>query len=273
MQEIKVRASSLAEIFDCAMRWHAKHILKMYAPTSFRAHLGTAIHASTAEFDGAVLRGEKPNPADTVGIALDALHDMEGVVRTADDPSMREAEGFAVLLHNRYCTEIAPTRSYVAIEAPCNELPVVIDDELTIILTGTIDRIRQDWAIKDGQPVAIGCGISDLKTGTRRVAADGAVNAAADGAQLGVYELLAEQSGFPITRPAEIIGMSTSKGGLVGVATIERPSDLLIGSSDEPGLLQMAGLYLKSGIFPPNPKSGLCSAKFCPKHSTCKYHS
>ena len=45
---ISVRASSLAELFDCPARWEAKNLLNMKMPAVGAARLGTAIHASTS---------------------------------------------------------------------------------------------------------------------------------------------------------------------------------------------------------------------------------
>jgi hypothetical protein len=47
----------------------------------------------------------------------------------------------------------------------------------------------------------------------------------------------------------------------------------LIGDEEHPGLIEIAARMLKSGVFPPNPKSMLCSKKYCPAHAAhCRYH-
>lgn len=53
----RVRASSWGSLFDCAFRWEGVNLLGITSPSSPRALLGTAIHASTAEFDAARVSG------------------------------------------------------------------------------------------------------------------------------------------------------------------------------------------------------------------------
>ena len=45
----------------------------------------------------------------------------------------------------------------------------------------------------------------------------------------------------------------------------------LVGDDESPCLLQHASTLIHSGSFYGNPKSYLCSAKYCPKHPTCKF--
>ena len=75
-----------------------------------------------------------------------------------------------------------------------------------------------------------------------------------------------------MTLPAQIIGLQTAKTtARVGLGEIPNVRAALIGTEDDPGLLQHAAGIIKSGSFYGNPKSTLCSAKFCPKYSTCKF--
>jgi len=138
--------------------------------------------------------------------------------------------------------------------------------DLGLTLTGTADRIRV---------VGDEFGLSDLKSGGRAVGADGSAVTSGHGVQLAVYELLAEHTfGKAITLPAQIIGLQTSKGSpKVGVGEIPNVRAMLIGTEDSPGLLQHASQIIRSGSFYGNPKSMLCSAKFCPRYPTCKYRS
>jgi hypothetical protein len=70
---VTVRASSLAELFDCPARWEAKHLLRMRMPSSGAARLGTAIHAGTALFDQARLDGNPLTPSEAAGALIDAV--------------------------------------------------------------------------------------------------------------------------------------------------------------------------------------------------------
>lgn len=241
----------------------------MHMPSSSRARLGTAVHAGAAAFDSARLDGTPITINDAAGALVDALHsktDDEGnddpVVWGDDNPGQLEQIGLA--LHTRYCTEIAPGQDYVAVELRCENLNFA---DLGITLRGTTDRVYRNI---DGQ-----LGISDIKTGATAVSSDNTVKTAGHAAQLGVYTLLAEFGiGQPLNAPAQIIGMQTGKTARaqrVGIGQIDDVRSALIGDDDDPGLLEHASRIIQSGSFYGNPRSMLCSEKFCPVYNTCKY--
>jgi hypothetical protein len=93
--------------------------------------------------------------------------------------------------------------------------------------------------------------------------------------QLGVYELLAEQSsGLQITESAQIIGMSTGKTAAAqraGIGTVDNARAMLIGTPEQPGVLEHASRIIHGGVFYGNPRSQLCGAKYCPNFSTCGF--
>ena len=117
-----------------------------------------------------------------------------------------------------------------------------------------------------------------LKSGGRATekTADGGRRAVTKGhhIQLGIYTLMAEQaSGERLDAPAEIIGLQTTKEAPVATGEVADVKTPLLGTEEHPGLIQIAARMLKDGIFPPNPKSMLCSAKYCPAYGTrCHYH-
>lgn len=258
-----IRASSLAELFDCPARWAAKHLERKTMPKSAAAQLGTAVHAGTAAFDSSRLPGGTPITADdAAGALVDAIQHPEEEVDW-DEASPREAERIALALHSRYCSDVAPRQQYLGVEVKCEKLEL---PDLGIALTGTTDRVRQ---------VGNDLGIGDLKTGGRAVGADGRCVTQGHGAQLGVYELLAEHAmGLPITAPAQIVGMQTGKTAAaqrVATADVPNARAALVGTEDSPGLLEHAAALIRAGAFYGNSKSYLCSAKYCPAHPTCRF--
>ncbi len=262
MQIVTIRASSLAELFDCPARWEAKHLLGMKSPSSGAAQLGTAVHASTAMFDESRLPGGSPlSIDDCAGALVDAIHNPEYDVDW-EDANPKDAEKIGLALHSRYCTDIAPMQDYVGVEVACERLEIT---DLGIALTGTTDRIRR---IEDGR-----LGITDLKTGARAVGSDGRAVTAGHAPQLGVYTLLAEDAvKQSLSAPAQIIGLQTSKTNQkVGVGEVENPLKILLGDEESPGLLTHASNLIHSGSFYGNSKSMLCSPRYCPRFSTCKY--
>jgi len=260
---MKIRASSLPDLLDCAARWEAKHIKKLRLPTSGKAQLGTAVHAGTAAFDSSILANNPVTVDDASGEVVDAIWKPREEVAWGDDLGQREAEGIALDLHRKYCRNIAPGQEYVAVEQTCDALEI---KDLDITLTGTTDRVRQ---------TPDGFGIVDLKTGGAAVAADGTVKTAGHASQIAVYELLAGFSlGLPITAPAQIVGLQTAKtekARRVGIGEIVNAREALVGNGFNPGILEMIAKMLKAGIFLPNPRSQLCSAKYCPMYLSCRY--
>lgn len=264
MELVEIRASSLSELFDCPARWEAKFLLKKRLPTSDAARLGTAVHAGAAAFDQAVLDGSPVSVDDAAGAVVDTIWDSTAEEVTWADLNQNEAEKIGLALHKMYCQEIAPRQDYIGVEVTCERLEIT---DLGIALTGTTDRVRR---AADGT-----FGIADLKTGKTAVAADGTVKTAGHAAQLGVYSLLASHAiGMAIEAPAQIIGLTTAKtakGQRVGIGEVDDVDLLLLGDNDNPGLLPAASIMIKGGLFYGNPRSGLCSSKYCPNYQTCSW--
>lgn len=262
MNIITIRASSLGELFDCPARWEAKQLLGMRMPSSGPAQLGTAIHASTAVFDSSVLAGSGITIEESAAAAVDSLHHPEFEVDW-EDSSPSDVEPIALALHKKYCGEVAPLHKYAAVEVKCESLEIT---DLGIALTGTTDRVRE---------TANGFGIADLKTGKTVVGSDGTVKTQGHTFQLGVYELLAERaSGIAITEPALIIGMQTGKTAVaqrMGNAEILGARDVLVGDGETPGVLETAAKMLHGGVFYGNPKSMMCSRRYCPRFDRCNF--
>lgn len=260
--QTKIRASSLPELFDCPARWEARNLLGMRLPTSGAAQLGTAVHAGTAIYDQSRIVDAGITAEDAAGAVVDAIWHPESDVQW-EDSSPREAEPIALALHRRYCRNISPQFTFCDVEAECNALEI---SDLGITLTGTTDRVYVDHG---------GFGIADIKTGKAAVAADGTVKTAGHAAQVAVYELLAEAStGRAIDAPARIVGLQVAKteaGRRAAVGEIVGAKELLVGTEDQPGLLEIAASFLKSGVFYGNPRSSLCNQKYCPAYSTCRF--
>lgn len=262
---VLIRASSLAELFDCAARWEAKHLLGMQGPRSAPAQLGTAVHAGTAIFDASRLPGGAPvSISDAADAVVEAIQRPEEEVDWAD-VSKRDAEKVALALHTKYCAEIAPKQTYLSVELTCEKLEL---PELGFALTGTNDRIR----LVGGKR-----GITDLKTGKAAVGADGRAVTQKHAIQLGMYELLAEHAmGIPITAPAQIVGMNTCKtpaAQRIGTGEIRNAREALLGADGAPGFLERAAEILRKGDFNGNPSSYLCSPKYCPRYATCGFRA
>lgn len=267
MNPVTIRASSFGSLFDCPSRWVAIHIMKKHTPSSPKSLLGTAIHKSTGVFDKAVLDGSPLSADDAVGAGVDAIYRPDQDIAWDDEqfPTPQKVEGVVRSLHGKYCKEIAPKQNYVAVEVSVDSLHLT---DLGIILTGTTDRIYQT---EHGDK-----GIKDIKTGKTAVGTDGKAKTKGHGAQLGVYEIVAEHgAGVKITAPAAIIGLQTNlkpETQRIGEGLIEGARDVLIGEPDSPGLLSIAADIVHNRI-PAwgNPKSMMCHPRYCPNYQFCKW--
>jgi len=264
MSEFKVRASSWGRLFDCAMAWEGEHILGMRKPSGLRAQLGTGIHAGTAAFDSGRLAGEPISLDDACEVFVHTLKNPEqDVDYRQDDLTVRDAEKIGLVLTVKYCTEIAPNMDYVSVEMPLE--PLLIDcGGVTVKLTGTMDRAR---VVR----TAGGKVINDLKTGGR-VIANGEVVVQGRSAQLGTYQIMSEQTDGEETFGAQITGLQTTAKAAVGVSRVFDAKKIMLGTEDEKGLIEYAAGMFKTGLFPPNPQSQLCSPKYCARWKTCMYH-
>lgn len=257
---IRLRASSVGSLFDCPARWIAIHIEGKRTPQSDKAALGTAIHAGTAAFDLEVLNGQTPSVAAATDAAVDSLRNPEH--ETVWDTDQEKCVSIAASLTAKYCQTEAPKHNFVAVEAKCESL---ILEDVGLELTGTTDRIEQ---------TARGLGIRDIKSGKQAVGSDGRVKTDGHGAQMGVYELLAEAStGVAMTAPAQIIGLQTNLTAdkqRIGTGEIEGAKLALLGDDQHQGLLTSAAL-IAHGVIAPwgNPKSMMCHQNYCANFNTC----
>lgn len=267
MSEIIVRASSWGEIFDCAHRWEAKHLLGMRSPAGLRTVLGSAIHAGTAVFDQSVLDGSGVTVNDAAGVLVDKLRDPgEEYDFSRDDLTQQEAESIGVSLLVRYCLAWSPRFEFRYVEMETTPLDIDCGNSVVIRLTGTMDRAR---VYADSGKV----GIKDLKSGARAVE-KGVAKTKGHAAQLGTYELLYEHTtGEKPTAPAGIIGLKTSGKLEIATGEITGARELMVGTEHHKGLIEFAAIMFRTGLFPPNPSSVLCGERYCPRYSVCRYHS
>lgn len=259
-----IRASSWPTLFDCALRFYYRDIMQLKSPSSGRAALGTALHCSTAVYDLPRLEGKAPNLTEAADALVESLEHPHEDVAWDDDLPRTKAEAIGLVLTRNYAERISSMRTYRAVEVKCDGLDIATEHG-TIRLQGTTDRVR---VTRDGAE-----GICDVKSGGQAVSADGRAVTKGHHLQTGVYKLMAEHElGRTLKAPDEIIGLQVSTNARVGTAEIGDSRTPLIGDDAGPGLIDMAARMLKTGTFPPNPRSMLCSAKYCPGHRICRFH-
>ncbi len=265
-----MRASSISDWLDCAYRAEGKYLLGMRGASSGAAHLGTSIHYGTAQFDHAKVERSPISTSDATDAFVEKLHHPDEDVNWGDQ-SVKEAERVGVRLTGRYCTEYSPRYEFRAVEMTTEPLEIDING-FTLRLTGTMDRTRIYRVGEDG--AQSGLGIIDLKSGKRAVRKDGTAEAGPHIFQLGAYEILAAHTlNEPVTQPAGIIGLQTTKEPRIGTAAVTGAREALLGKDGQVGVLEMLANDLKAGTFRPNPRSALCSERYCPRWNSCSYHN
>lgn len=268
MSTTTVRASSWAGLFNCAFSWEGTHLLGINKPAGRRALLGTAIHHGTAVFDQGRLDNAGINTDDASEAFVSKLHDPGfDVDAGADDLTIPEAEKIGLSLVGEYCTAWAPQMEYSAVELTVKPMDIDCGGGTIVTLTGTLDRSR----IRKGQ--AGGEGILDIKSGGAAVQ-QGRAKTQGHKAQIGTYELLYEHTtGRHITTAAEILGMKTRGRPEIATGQVTGGKALMLGDEAYPGLIEIAAQMFRTGLFPPNPSTFLCSPKYCARWNACPYKS
>jgi len=266
MPPVRVRASSWGKLFDCAYAWQGINLLGIRSPSSPRALLGTAIHASTAAFDVARMNGEDISAYDASELLVNVLRrPAEDVNWKGSDITVDQAEAIGLRLHTMYCKDWSPKFDFYAVELTVKPLLLDLGGGLQLELTGTLDRAR----FFKGRT---GIGMADVKSGGASVA-QGVAKTKGHSAQIGTYELLFEHTtGELITEPAEIIGLKTRGKPEIAVSPIYGAKERMIGTEEFKGLIEIGGEMIRSGLFPPNPSSHLCAKAYCPRWNSCPYH-
>lgn len=262
-----IRASSWSTLFDCSLRWYYQNVMNLRLPSRGPAQLGTALHRATAVYDTPRVIGQTGYLVDACDALMNAIDHPDGDVVWDDDLQPDAAAAIGLSLTQKYTEVIAPTHEYRAVEVKCDALDIATDHGV-VRLTGTTDRVR---VTVDGQE-----GIADIKSGKSAVAPDGRANTKGRHLQTGIYKLMAENSlGRSLEAPDEIIGLNTAKtekAQRVGTGEIADSRTPLLGFDEVPGLIELAARLLKSGTFPPNPQSYLCSQKYCAGYHKCRFH-
>lgn len=260
-----VRASSWGSLFDCAHKWEGEHILGMRKPAGLRAHLGTSIHASTAVFDQARVDGQPVSADEAAGVFVETLrHPERDIDYTQDQLTIPEAERIGLQLHTQYCLDLSPRFIYSSVEAKLQPLDIDCGGGVVVRLTGSMDRARVATTPR-------GAVIPDIKTGSR-VIEQGAVKIKGRSAQLGTYQLMYERDRNELTVGAQVIALQTSSKPQVDASPVFDAKRVMVGTETQPGLIEFAADMFRTGLFPPNPQSLLCSPKYCARWSSCNFH-
>ena len=228
------------------------------------------MHASTAVYDQARLDGDAISIDDAAEAAVRYIQEPPEEVNWAGQ-TKQKCEAVALTLHTQYARKIAPTRTYIKVELSFEKFDITYDD-VTITLSGTTDRIYKDSFLTQEGDEIVEYGIGDVTTGAVAVI-KGSPKTSEHVVQLGVYSTLATQAmGIPMRAPAEIYGIKSSLSNPeVAVGQVENPAKVLLGDDFHPGWIKTAAMFAKNDIWPGNPRSLLCSEKWCPAYAACRW--
>lgn len=252
--------------------WEGIHVLGMQSRDSGPARLGTAVHHATAIYDA---NREQMTARDAVSEFVDALHDKErGEVAWRDDLTPAAAERVGGALVNEYVRRWSPQFTFLSVEQKLPDLDMEINTPagpVTVRWTGSMDRAR---VVRGTRAAAI----VDIKTGKRAIE-HGFAKTRGHAAQVGLYQVLANADpSMPVQvdETPHILAMSTSPATAtkpqIAMAPVPGAVEQLLGAKGgDYGLMEYAALFLKTGMFPPNPRSQLCGEKYCPRWSVCKF--
>lgn len=262
---IRLRASALGELFDDSLRWRARAIDGVQGRTFGRSHLGSAVHFGTADFDRqrVVVGNPDPDPAESVAQFKQYFDGDAGVHWL--DIAKSDAYKIGLRLVSDYCTEVSHQYEWHVVEATCEPLLLTMDNGITFEITGTTDRVYK---------MGSRYGISDFKSGYGIIGQDGEVDVDVHGPQLATYELLesiaTRATGLDISLPAMVMGFST-RTAEIKPRFVEHPRTLLFGDDTHMGYLEAASRIIEQGLFIGNPRSMLCSERYCGIYDTCFY--
>ena len=261
-----VRASSWGSLFDCAHKWEAEHLLGMRKPSGLRAQLGTAIHASTALFDSSRLPGaDHVSVDDAAGVFVDTLRNPDrDVDYSVDSLTLGDAEKIGLVLHSKYCFELSPQFEFSSVEMTLKPLDIDCGGGQVIRLTGTMDRARV-------AETEYGAVIPDVKTGSR-VIENGVAKTRGRSAQIGAYQLMYEHSEGVQTVGGQVLALQTTSKPQALASVVFDAKRVMVGTGEQRGLIEFAAEKFRTGLFPPNPQSMLCSEKYCSRWATCNFH-
>ena len=260
-----VRASSWGRLFDCAYSWQWTQLLGHDKPSGMRALLGTSLHKSTAVFDQGRIDHSGVTADDAAGVLVETIqHPQFDVDLAADDLRARDAEKTGLALLSRYCHTWSPRYEFKAVEMTTEPFVIDAGHGVQIKLTGQLDRSRVVAGVERDR-------IGDLKSGARAVT-EGVANTKGHAPQIGTYQLLYEHTtGRPTDDVSEVIGLQTTGKPRIASGEIRGARDLMVGTNEYPGLLEIAAQHFSSGLFPPNTASVICNPKYCARWNNCTY--
>lgn len=241
----------MPDLWDCPARWAAKNLDGKRSWSSAEALLGTAVHAGTAVFDRERATGHPIQASEAALAIVDAIAEgAKDVAWQAGGLTQIGIREDAMKTHFRYCADILDRPAWTEVETKLDPITLEFGD-VAMTLTGTEDRGR----LHNGIWIS-----SDVKTGR-------GFKPGAYVSQVGEYAVLrSAKSGLPTVGQLD----HTTQAGITS-HHLPDVTAAMLGDGDRPGLFETAARMIGTGLLYGNPKSMLCTRKFCPVFSTCSF--
>ncbi len=258
VNEMRIRPSAVSGHYECAFKWAKQFLEGVDGPTNIRAAIGTGVHASAEQFWEDV----KPRE-DVETYSLSAMVDRgvaaldEEIKKGVDFGSDGENRDSAIKLISKgalaFAEDIAPFTPMPEFVEEYFEVP--LDHWFVTAVGGTVDY----YGAKT---------VSDIKTSSRKPTASSHV------VQQSIYRYLVEANNHEVaanTIQGITLGKSKVEGNTLPLQTnVEQAKFMINGILDKLDIMQQ-DMVPRHVLFQGNPKSYLCSEKWCPNFKTCPF--
>lgn len=234
--------SRVSTFLECAARWSYKYIHRLPEPPTGKLTLGTAVHQALGMNFAQKIETEVDMPAaDVIGQFRLAWQLAEGATAWSDDEDPRAIATTGEQLVETYMREQAPKIRPVAVE-------IIVSGEIAgIPVHGRVDVLDTDGRIIDWKTAAASpCGV--LASHALQLATYARLTSGASG-EVATHHLVT-------TKTPKIVAM-TRKLTAQDHALPER-------------LYPLAARAMRTGIYPPNRGSMLCSRRNCAFWRQCE---
>ena len=266
--KVDIRPSGVAAFFDCSYRWYRDTLYKPIRSVGMAAHFGTGVHKAAEEYYTECMKETKWVDVrdDFKGVAIDALRN-----RIKDDEP-NDLKDFDLNKLEKDVASIAVNYLNKSKKLQKEDIPEDVEKSYTVQVNsskiksvrGTLDIVGKNYIV-------------DIKTMSRWNPPQNYI------VQQGIYAWLRKKSNEDVqdlrihrvnTKTSEIDSKSI-------LQSLENPFisiDSIIQTSEEylRTIIKSVDLFNKTGdevIFRGNPKSLICSSKYCPYWNECKWRS
>lgn len=263
-----LRPSSIGSYISCQWQWYNVFILGKHSIPSARATLGTAVHKSAEVTWLDAIEHHKKDLNLTR--ATDAAIEEYQECLKKDEPQFSDGDTKESLEK----LVVEGTKSFILDIAPKVEIPEAVEKRYTVEINNPIfDKISGslDYVGKDS--------IHDIKTTKRKPTLSNY------SLQQGTYALLREANGENVESikiQAVVFNKKDTKGLILdmvedntnpfeGLEKIKNQSKYIVNHILEKSKLYYQDTIKPELLFTGNPKSNLCSPKYCNFYNECKF--